>query len=68
LQEGEPSTALYDQQLITMAPSPKFEFEHGSNVQEVLKKWSQVRGVEGEGLQVVELARWELGAAEEAKE
>ncbi|GAA5962827.1 hypothetical protein JCM3765_001536 [Sporobolomyces pararoseus] len=68
LQEGEPSTALYEQQLITMAPSPKFEFEHGSSVQEVLKKWSQVRGVEGEGLQVVELARWELGAAEESKE
>ncbi|GAA5872330.1 hypothetical protein JCM16303_004478 [Sporobolomyces ruberrimus] len=68
LQEGEPSTALYDQQLITMAPSPKFEFEHGSNVGEVLKKWSQIRGVEGEGLQVTELARWELGAAEESKE
>ncbi|GAA5831727.1 hypothetical protein JCM3766R1_004993 [Sporobolomyces carnicolor] len=62
LQEGEPSTALYDQQLITMAPSPKFEFEHGSSVQEVLKKWSQVRGVEGDGLEVVELGRWELGA------
>jgi hypothetical protein len=51
-----------------MAPSPKFEFEHGSNVGEVLKKWSQIRGVEGEGLQVTELARWELGAAEESKE
>lgn len=68
LQEGEPSTALYEQQLITMAPSPKFEFEHGSSVQDILKKWSQVRGVEGDGLQVVELARWELGAAEESKE
>jgi len=61
LREGEPSTALYDQQLITMAPSPKFEFEAGSNVGDVLKKWSKVRGVQGEGLEVVELARWELG-------
>ncbi|GAA5935094.1 uncharacterized protein JCM15063_003148 [Sporobolomyces koalae] len=61
-QQGEPSTALYDQQLITMAPSPKFEFDAGSNVREVLNKWSQVRGVKGDGLQVTELARWELGA------
>ncbi|GAA5878984.1 hypothetical protein JCM1840_007402 [Sporobolomyces johnsonii] len=62
--EGEPSTALYDQQLITMAPSPKFEFEAGSNVGAVLRKWSELRGVKGEGLEVVELGRWEVGAQE----
>ncbi|CEQ42976.1 SPOSA6832_04846 [Sporobolomyces salmonicolor] len=63
--EGEPSTALYDQQLITMAPSPKFDFEAGSNVGTVLRKWSELRGVAGEGLEVVELGRWEVGAQEE---
>jgi len=61
VQDGEPSTALYDQQLITMAPSPKFEFEAGSNVGAVLRKWSELRGVEGEGLEVIQLRRWELG-------
>ncbi|BGP38492.1 Elongation factor Ts, mitochondrial [Rhodotorula kratochvilovae] len=63
-ESGEPSTALYEQSLITMAPSAKFEFEAGSKVGDVLRKWSEVRGVEGAGLEVVELARWELGEAE----
>ncbi|GAA5911779.1 hypothetical protein JCM6882_003349 [Rhodosporidiobolus microsporus] len=66
LEEGEPSTALYEQQLITMAPSAKFEFEAGSSVGKVLEQWSKVRGLKGEkGLEVVGLERWELGAAEE---
>ncbi|GAA5893011.1 hypothetical protein JCM8208_004153 [Rhodotorula glutinis] len=64
---GEPSTALYDQALITMAPSPKFEFEPGSSVGDVLTRWSEVRSVEGTGLEVVELARWELGEAVEGE-
>ncbi|GAA5851438.1 hypothetical protein JCM9279_001066 [Rhodotorula babjevae] len=64
---GEPSTALYDQALITMAPSPKFEFEQGSTVGDVLRRWSEVRGVEGSGLEVVDLARWELGEALEGE-
>ncbi|BGP14451.1 hypothetical protein JCM10213_004573 [Rhodosporidiobolus nylandii] len=63
--DGEPSTALYDQQLITLAPTPKFEFEAGSNVGEVLRQWSEARKLKGEKLEVVELARWELGAVEE---
>ncbi|TNY18885.1 hypothetical protein DMC30DRAFT_29521 [Rhodotorula diobovata] len=67
-ESGEPSTALYEQSLITMAPSPKFEFEAGSKVGEVLKQWSEARGVEGSGLEVVELARWELGEAAEGDE
>ncbi|GAA6058822.1 hypothetical protein JCM10212_001938 [Sporobolomyces blumeae] len=65
--DGEPSTALYDQQLITLAPSPKFEFEAGSSVKDVLRKWSEVRGVSGRGLEVVELGRWELGAEAESQ-
>ncbi|GAA6000267.1 hypothetical protein JCM10207_007932 [Rhodosporidiobolus poonsookiae] len=68
VEAGEPSTALYDQQLITLAPTPKFDFEAGSNVGDVLKQWNAARGVEGEGLEVVELARWELGAAEEGEQ
>ncbi|GAA6005667.1 hypothetical protein JCM11491_003719 [Sporobolomyces phaffii] len=64
---GEPSTALYDQPLITMAPSPDFEFEHGSTVRDVLARWSQARGLERDGFEVVELARWELGASDESK-
>ncbi|BGP06431.1 Elongation factor Ts, mitochondrial [Rhodotorula toruloides] len=67
VESGEPSTALYEQSLITLAPSPKFEFEAGSKVGDVLKKWSEVRGVQGQGLEVVELARWELGAADEGE-
>lgn len=67
LAEGEPSTALYDQQLITLAPSPKFEFEAGSSVEAVLKAWSEARKLSGEGLEIVELARFELGAAEEGE-
>ncbi|GAA6028034.1 hypothetical protein JCM8097_001840 [Rhodosporidiobolus ruineniae] len=65
---SEPSTALYSQSLITLAPTPKFEFEAGSTVGDVLKQWSQARKLQGEqGLEVVELARWELGGeAEEA--
>ncbi|GAA5821360.1 hypothetical protein JCM11251_004588 [Rhodosporidiobolus azoricus] len=67
--EGEPSTALYDQQLITMAPSPKFEFEAGSSVGKVLEEWSKVRELKGEkGLEVVGLERWELGAAEDGEQ
>ncbi|GAA5998261.1 uncharacterized protein JCM10292_001081 [Rhodotorula paludigena] len=68
--EGEASTALYDQSLITLAPSPNFEFEAGSKVGDVLQKWSEARGVQGEdsrGLEVVELARWELGEAQEGE-
>ncbi|GAA6052718.1 hypothetical protein JCM3770_007190 [Rhodotorula araucariae] len=66
-ESGEPSTALYEQSLITMSPSAKFEFEAGSKVGDVLNKWSQARGVEGAGLEVVELARWGLGEADEAQ-
>ena len=63
--EGEQSLALYEQPLITLAPSPKFEFEAGSKVADVLAKWSELRGLQqGQGLEVVEVARWELGAAE----
>ncbi|GAA5866612.1 hypothetical protein JCM3774_004030 [Rhodotorula dairenensis] len=63
--DGEQSLALYEQPLITLAPSPKFDFEAGSKVADVLAKWSELRGMkQGEGLEVVELARWELGAAE----
>lgn len=63
--EGEQSLALYEQPLITLAPSPKFEFEAGSKVADVLAKWSELRGMQqGEGLEVVEVARWELGAPE----
>ena len=63
--EGEQSLALYEQPLITLAPSPKFEFEAGSKVADVLAKWSELRGMQQrEGLEVVEVARWELGAAE----
>lgn len=63
--EGEQSLALYEQPLITLAPSPKFDFEAGSKVADVLAKWSELRGMQqGEGLEVVEVARWELGAAE----
>jgi len=66
-ESGEPSTALYDQALITMASTPKFEFEQGSTVGDVLRRWSEARGVEGNGLEVVELARWELGEALEGE-
>ncbi|GAA5976586.1 hypothetical protein JCM10908_005556 [Rhodotorula pacifica] len=63
--EGEQSLALYEQPLITLAPTPKFEFEGGSKVGEVLARWSELRGLkQADGLEVVELARWELGAAE----
>ncbi|GAA5974213.1 hypothetical protein JCM11641_003330 [Rhodosporidiobolus odoratus] len=68
LEEGEPSTALYEQQLITLAPTPKFEFEAGSSVGKVLEAWSEARKLSGEGLEVVELARWELGAQEEGEQ
>ncbi|GAA5943110.1 hypothetical protein JCM3775_000650 [Rhodotorula graminis] len=67
-ESGEPSTALYDQALITMAPSAKFEFEHGSSVGDVLSRWSEARGVDGSGLEVVELARWELGEEGEGEQ
>lgn len=59
--EGEMSTALYDQPLITMASNASFEFEAGSNVKTVLQKWSESRNIEGNGIQVVEVARWTVG-------
>lgn len=64
---SEQSLALYEQPLITLAPTPKFEFEGGSKVGDVLARWSELRGLnKDDGLEVVELARWELGAAEES--
>lgn len=62
-ESSEQSLALYEQSLITLAPNPKFDFEAGSKVADVLQKWSALRGLEPEnGLEVLELARWELGA------
>lgn len=59
LEEGEPSTALYDQPLITLSSSTSLAFENGSTVGAVLKGWNtkEGRGV----LQVVEVERWEVG-------
>ncbi|KAK4703896.1 elongation factor Ts, partial [Phenoliferia sp. Uapishka_3] len=62
--EEEHSTVLYEQPLITLSSSDKLEFEQGSLVGEVLKKWSAKAGVDGEGLEVVEVRRWEVGGEE----
>ena len=61
MEEGEQSTALYEQGLMTMSSSPAFEFESGSKVGRVLAEWSKLRGVEGNGLEVVQLKRWQVG-------
>lgn len=59
--EGEVSTALYEQPLMTMMPSPALEFEAGATVARVLEAWSTARGVRDGGLEVLEVARWDVG-------
>lgn len=59
--EGEQSLVLYDQALLTLSSSEELAFEQGANVQSVLGIWSKGKGIEGEGLQVVEVERWEVG-------
>lgn len=61
VEEGEQSTALYEQGLMTMSSSAAFEFEQGTKVGEVLKLWSKARGVQDGGLQVEQLKRWQVG-------
>lgn len=56
--EGEMSTALYDQPLITISSNDKFQFEAGSNVKSVLEKWSKDHECQ---LEVLEVERWEVG-------
>ncbi|ORY74300.1 elongation factor TS-domain-containing protein [Leucosporidium creatinivorum] len=64
VEEGEQSTALYEQGLMTMSSSAAFEFEQGSKVGEVLRLWSKARGVEDGGLKVEQLKRWQVGQEE----
>ncbi|KAK4058470.1 Elongation factor Ts, mitochondrial [Microbotryomycetes sp. JL221] len=65
---GEPSTALYDQTLMTMSSSPQFKFESGASVKDVLEAWSRARGLGGDeagtGFNVVDLKRWQVGEPE----
>lgn len=61
----EQSKALYEQPLITLAPHGEFQFEQGSSVAQVLKAWSESRKIDGEGLEVTELERWEVGTVED---
>lgn len=64
VEEGEQSMALYEQGLMTMSSSEAFEFEQGSKVGEVLRLWSEQRGVGEGGLQVAQLKRWQVGQDE----
>ena len=59
--EGEPSTALYEQSLITMQPKEGDKWASGATVQEVLAAWGEARGLGNEGLVVEEIVRWEVG-------
>lgn len=63
--DEEVSTVLYEQPLMTLSSSDKLEFEQGSLVGSVLRKWSDQAGVEGEGLEVLEVRRWEVGGSQE---
>lgn len=60
--DDEPSSALYNQPLMTLSPNAEtfVDFEAGStSVGDVLNKWSHVRG--GAKLDVVDLERWTVG-------
>lgn len=63
--EGELSTALYEQPILTLASNAGFEFEAGSNVQTILRRWSAARQVAGEGLEAIHVKRWEVGGSME---
>ncbi|KAI5476078.1 elongation factor Ts [Pseudohyphozyma bogoriensis] len=65
---SEESKNLYEQPIMTLASSPDLEFEGGASVQKVLELWSAKRALAGEGLQVVELARWGVGETEAAED
>jgi len=59
--EGEPSTALYEQGLITLQPKEGDKWASGASVREVLAAWAEARGLGEEGLAVEEIERWEVG-------
>lgn len=63
----EMSTSLYRQPIMTFQPTPTFEFEAGTPVEELLKAWSANKGLES-SLEVQELERWIVGSVGEAED